>query len=104
MSPEQYTVQYNGRRYAVVLDTENAEKILRDAGRAIPAIPKGFNTHWEIFHTVEGQLAAFLQQIGFEERETDMGREVNGALVYICLDDQSVEELDQFVEVRLGPD
>jgi hypothetical protein len=83
---ETFSVEYKGGRFFVANDTESALEILAAAGKCLPAIPKGFNTYWEIFTTAEGRTAAISQQIGFEEGETDMGKEVNGPMVVVCLE------------------
>ena len=98
---ETFAVDYQGVRFFVANDTESALEILAAAGRPLPPIPKGVNTYLEIFTTAEGKAAAIFQQTGFDERETDMGSEVNGPMIVVGLDGQNAADIDHFLEFLL---
>jgi hypothetical protein len=102
MPAEHHTIEFEGGRFLVELDHDSCLKLLADSGAALPAIPVGMNTIWAHFRTREGQFAAVIVQKEFEERETDMAREVNGASVYVCLDGQDAAVLDRCVDYFLS--
>jgi hypothetical protein len=101
MDSDSCTIQFEGRRLFLEMDTNSALKIAREAQVGIDSIPRGANTYWQIFTTADGKLAALLQQIGFEERETDLGLEINGAMAVVGLDGQTEEDLDRYLDWSL---
>jgi hypothetical protein len=98
---EHHTIESEGGRFLVELDTDTCLQLLSDSGAALPALPAGKNTVWAHFRTIEGRRAAVIVQAWIEETETDFGREVNGASVIVCLDDQGPDSLDRFVDYLL---
>jgi hypothetical protein len=101
MASDSYAIQFEGRRLFLEMDTDSALQIAREAHVAIDSIPRGANTYWQIFATADGKLAALLQQSGFEERETDLGLEINGAMAVVGLDGQTQEDLDRYLDWTL---
>jgi hypothetical protein len=86
MATENHIIEFEGSRFWVELDHDNALKLLAESGKVLPAIPAGANTAWEHFKTNDGRRAAVIMQIGIEENETDLGHGVSGATIIVCLD------------------
>jgi hypothetical protein len=102
MPTEQHVIEFEGGRFLVELDHDNALKLLSDSGIGLPAIPAGSNSAWAHFKTRDGRLAAVITQTGFEERETDLGRGVSGATVIICLERQDAQSLNRCIDYFLS--
>jgi hypothetical protein len=97
MPTENHIIEFEGSRFWVELDHDNALKLLAESGKVLPAIPTGANTAWEHFKTNDGRRAAVIMQIGIEEHETDLGRGVSGATIIVCLDSQGADSLNRCI-------
>jgi len=73
-------------KIGITIKHDESLQILKDAGVNPPRIPKGKNTSWKHFKTVDGLQALVVNQSGGVPTAQDNEEEVNGLSVLVAID------------------